>query len=98
MLATAQAELAGPVEAAVVGPSGPQRDELHAALVQSPSPGLVIAVGANPDDEDDAVPLLHARTAGPDGTPQVYLCRNMVCERPVSTVPELMDRLAGMTR
>lgn len=98
MLATAQAELAGPVEAAVVGPSGPQRDELHRALVQSPSPGLVIAVGANPDDDDDAVPLLHARTAGPDGAPQVYLCRNMVCERPVSTVPELMDRLAGMTR
>jgi uncharacterized protein YyaL (SSP411 family) len=96
MLATAQAELAGPVEAAVVGPSAPQRDALHRALLRSPSPGLVIAVGSDADD-DDAVPLLHARTAGPDGAPQVYLCRNMVCERPVATVPELMDRLAGMT-
>jgi hypothetical protein len=28
----------------------------------------------------------------------VYLCRNMVCDRPVGTVPELMDRLTGMIR
>ncbi|WP_309106227.1 thioredoxin domain-containing protein [Arthrobacter sp.] len=97
MLATAQAELAGPVEAAVAGPPGPQRDALHRALLQSPSPGLVIAVGTEADDDDGAVPLLHARTAGPDGAPQVYLCRNMVCERPVAAVSELMDRLAGMT-
>ena len=98
MLATAQAVLAGPVEAAVVGPPGPQRDALQTALLKSPSPGLVVAVGSNADDDDDPVPLLNARTAGPEGAPQAFLCRNMVCERPVATVPELMERLAGMTR
>jgi uncharacterized protein YyaL (SSP411 family) len=103
LLATAQAELAGPVEAAVVGPPSPERDALHKALLLSPSPGLVIAVGADAGGYDAAahnvaVPLLHGRTSRPDAAPQVYLCRGMVCERPVATVPELLDRLAGMTR
>jgi uncharacterized protein YyaL (SSP411 family) len=71
--------------------------------LRSPSPGLVIAVGADAGGDDAAahnvaVPLLHGRTSGPDAAPQVYLCRGMVCERPVATVPELLDRLAGMTR
>ncbi|MGO4610996.1 hypothetical protein AB4142_32175, partial [Variovorax sp. 2RAF20] len=44
LLATAQAALAGPVEAAVVGAETPQRAALHRALLHSPSPGLVIAV------------------------------------------------------
>ena len=40
----AQAALAGPVEAAVVGPDTPQRAALHRELLLSPSPGLVVAL------------------------------------------------------
>ncbi|MFF1384853.1 thioredoxin domain-containing protein [Arthrobacter sp. NPDC058288] len=101
LLATAQAALAGPVEAAVVGPAGPARAELHHALMMSASPGLVVAVASDagvplPDASSHAVPLLAGRTAAPDGSPQVYLCRGMVCERPVASVAELLERLDGM--
>jgi uncharacterized protein len=114
LLATAQAALAGPVEAAVVGPPGPARTELHLALLKSASPGLVIAVeddggaevppsGAPSGGEPvpyagEPVPLLAGRPAGPGGSPVVYLCRNMVCERPVATPEDLRARLQLMER
>jgi hypothetical protein len=46
----------------------------------------------------EAVPLLRGRTAGADGGPLVYLCRDMVCERPVASVPEVLERLGSGTR
>jgi uncharacterized protein len=109
LLATAQAAAAGPVEAAVVGAAGSARDGMHRALLRSPSPGLVIAVGAPAagDRGGDAgtgdaagrdagtVPLLHGRAAGAGGTPLAYLCRNMVCDMPVGSVPEVLERLNG---
>jgi uncharacterized protein YyaL (SSP411 family) len=109
LLATAQAAVAGPVEAAVVGPDGPARAELHHAVLQSASPGLVIAVASDAPHAGVGagegagvgaaapVPLLEGRTAAPGGSPQVYLCRGMVCERPVGSVAELLERLAAMT-
>jgi len=39
------------------------------------------------------VPLLRGRTAGAGGVPLVYLCRDMVCDRPVGSVPEVLERL-----
>ncbi|MFJ5955514.1 thioredoxin domain-containing protein [Paenarthrobacter sp. NPDC092416] len=105
LLATAQAALAGPVEAAVAGPDTPLRRELHAALLKSASPGLVVALqvaddGGSPADASAPgrreVPLLLHRTAGVDGSPQVYLCRGMVCDRPLSTVGEVQSRLAHL--
>ncbi|WP_104172733.1 thioredoxin domain-containing protein [Arthrobacter sp. Y81] len=100
LLATAQAALAGPVEAAVVGPDGPARAALHRAVLLSASPGLVVAVapdagGPPAGPVPSAVPLLEGRTAAPDGSPQVFLCRGMVCDRPVGTVAELLVRLAA---
>ena len=105
LLATAQAWLAGPVEAAVVGPRSPERTALHRELLNSASPGLVIAV----EDDDGAVvppsgapfgrepvPLLAGRPAGPGGAPLAYLCRNMVCERPVDAPEGLRARLRLM--
>jgi uncharacterized protein YyaL (SSP411 family) len=100
LLATAQAALAGPVEAAVAGPGSRLRQEMHGALLKSSSPGLVVAV-----QEDDAVspfgdgevPLLVHRAGAADGSPQVYLCRDMVCERPVGTIAEVQSMLARMT-
>lgn len=100
LLATAQAALAGPVEAAVAGPDSTLRQELHRALLKSANPGLVVALqvdddAASPVGEGD-VPLLLHRSGAPDGSPQVYLCRDMVCDRPVGTVAEAESRLAGM--
>ncbi len=100
LLATAQAAQAGPVEAAVAGPPSRLRQELHSALLKSASPGLVVALqendAASPAGEGE-VPLLVHRTGALDGSPQVYLCRDMVCERPVGTVAEVQSMLARMT-
>lgn len=100
LLATAQAALAGPVEAAVVGPDTPERAALHRELLLSPSPGLVIALqeaGENAGQDDEAVvPLLRGRGAAADGAPQVYLCRGMVCGLPVRSPGQLRERLASM--
>ncbi|MFE5838729.1 thioredoxin domain-containing protein [Arthrobacter sp. NPDC056493] len=96
LLATAQAALAGPVEAAVVGPAGPERDALHRALLLSPSPGLVVAAGEADDGGTPAqVPLLRQRPAGPGGAPLVYVCRGMVCDRPVATAAEALERVSS---
>ncbi|WP_200846702.1 thioredoxin domain-containing protein [Arthrobacter sp. 18067] len=99
MLATAQAALAGPVEAAVAGLDSPLKRELHSALLTSPSPGLVVAVqtddGASPAGVPE-VPLLLHSSGAPDGSPQVYLCRGMVCERRLGDVAAVQSRLAAM--
>lgn len=95
LLATAQAALAGPVEAAVAGPETPERAELHRELLLAPSPGIVVAV-QDTADAAPAVPLLRGRGPAPDGSPQVFLCRGMVCDRPVRSVAALRDRLAAM--
>lgn len=101
LLATAQAALAGPLEAAVVGPAGPERDALHRALLHSPSPGLALAVGeaeAGDGGTPADVPLLRQRPAGPGGAPLVYVCRGMVCDRPVATVAEALERVSSAQR
>lgn len=100
LLATAQAALAGPVEAAVVGPDSPLLSELHSALLKSASPGMAVALQENDAVSpagDGEVPLLLHRTGAPDGSPQVYLCRDMVCEIPVGTVADVQSMLARMT-
>jgi uncharacterized protein YyaL (SSP411 family) len=95
LLATAQAALAGPVAAAVVGPDTPERRALHRELLLSASPGLVVAVQAAA--ARPSVPLLRGREAAPSGAPQVFLCRGMHCELPVGSVAKLRERLAAMT-
>jgi uncharacterized protein YyaL (SSP411 family) len=95
LLATGQAALAGPVEAAVTGPDTPERAALHRELLLSASPGLVVAV--QDDDAARPVPLLRGRGAGPDGAPQVFLCRGMVCDLPTASVEGMRARLATMS-
>lgn len=95
LLATAQAALAGPVEAAVAGPDTPERAALHRELLLSPSPGLVVAV--QDATRSEAVPLLRGRGPTPGGSPQVFLCRGMVCELPVGSVEGVRERLARMS-
>ncbi len=76
-LAAAQAVAAGAPEIAVVGPPGPERDDLERQARQWP--GAVVAVADGPRD---GILLLEGR--GPvDGAPAAYVCRGNVCDRPV---------------
>jgi len=87
-LAAAEAMRTGPVEVAVVGPAGPDRDALEDRARRIP--GAVVLVADGPRDD---LPLLSARTPV-DGRAAAYVCRNLVCERPV-TDPLEMGRRAG---
>jgi uncharacterized protein YyaL (SSP411 family) len=77
-LAAAEAAIAGPLEIAVVGDS----PELVAEARRTTSPGAVVVANA------DGVPLMEGRVLV-DGLPAAYVCRGMVCERPVTTVEAL---------
>ncbi len=82
-LAAAHTMLDGPLEVAVVGPAGPDRDALAARARRLP--GAVVVVADGPRDD---VPLLTGRTAV-DGRPAAYVCRGFVCERPVTSPDDL---------
>ncbi|WP_427016670.1 thioredoxin domain-containing protein [Pseudarthrobacter sp. P1] len=95
-LSVAEALLAGPLEVAVLGPDTPTTRALVRAAALSPSPGLVLAVGwtdSGAADEAAAPPLLAGRGPAPDGGPLAYVCRGMVCRRPVGTVADLLAEL-----
>ncbi|MGZ4429857.1 MAG: thioredoxin domain-containing protein [Nocardioidaceae bacterium] len=80
-LAAAEAALAGPLEVAVVGaPEDPARAGLLRAARHAASPGLVAVAGAPGGSE---VPLLAGRDLV-DGQAAAYVCRGMVCDRPVT--------------
>ena len=92
-LAAAEAALAGPLEVAVVGPAGdPARADLEQVARASTSPGVVVVAGEPGRGEE--VPLLAGRDLV-DGRPAAYVCRGMVCDRPVTTAGELRRLLAG---
>ncbi len=89
-LAAAEAAVAGPLEIAVVGEAGdPARAALEREARRATSPGAVVVVGA-PDA--DAVPLLEGRGLV-GGRAAAYVCRAMVCERPVTDPAELRASL-----
>ncbi|MBM7807423.1 uncharacterized protein YyaL (SSP411 family) [Geodermatophilus bullaregiensis] len=83
--AVAEALLAGPLEVAVSGPAGPDRDALAAAARASTSPGAVVVVG---EPDTPGVPLLAGRPAI-GGRPAAYVCRGFVCAAPVTDVSAL---------
>jgi len=77
-LAAAEAMQDGPMEIVVVGAPGAERDALEDAARRQP--GAVVLVADGPRED---VPLLAGRTEV-DGRSAAYVCRNMVCERPVT--------------
>jgi uncharacterized protein YyaL (SSP411 family) len=88
-LAAAEAALDGPVEVAVVGPPGAERDALeHRA--RRDAPGGAVVVAAEPDQS--TIPLMADRDLV-DGRPAAYVCRNLVCQRPVTSIEELAELL-----
>lgn len=82
-LAAAVTMLDGPLEIAVVGPAGPERDALERKALTIPGAVVVTA-----DGPVDGIPLLQARTAV-EGRPAAYVCRGFVCERPVTSPEEI---------
>jgi uncharacterized protein YyaL (SSP411 family) len=80
--AVGEALLAGPLEVAVSGPAGPERDALAAAARASTSPGAVVVVG---EPDAPGVPLLADRPPV-GGRPAAYVCRGFVCSAPVTEV------------
>jgi uncharacterized protein YyaL (SSP411 family) len=84
-----EAMLAGPLEVAVAGRPGDRRDAMASVARRTTSPGAVVVVG--PGDAD-GVPLLADR-AEVDGRPAAYICRNFVCQRPVTEPAELREPL-----
>jgi uncharacterized protein len=84
-LAVGEALLAGPLEVAVSGPAGPERDALAAAARTSTSPGAVVVVG---EPDAPGVPLLAGRPLV-GGRAAAYVCRGFVCSAPVTDVSAL---------
>ena len=79
-LAAAAAEV---VEVAIVGPAGPDRTALEQKSWRMPGAVVVVA-----DGPSESIPLLAGRTVV-DDKPAAYVCRNFVCERPVTDPAEL---------
>jgi len=91
-LAVAEALIAGPAEIAVVGAeSDPRTAELHQTALRYAPPGAVLAVGPGPVE---SIPLLAGRGLV-DGAPAAYVCRQFVCQVPVTTPEKLRDLLAS---
>jgi uncharacterized protein YyaL (SSP411 family) len=92
-LAAAEAAVAGPLEVAVVGaPADPGRTCLERVARAAASPGLVVVVG-EPTGEA-SVPLLAGRGLV-EGRAAAYVCRGMVCDRPVTDPEDLRGLLRG---
>jgi uncharacterized protein len=83
--AVGEALVAGPLEVAVSGPAGPERDALARAARSSTSPGAVVVVG---EPDAPGVPLLADRPPV-GGSPAAYVCRGFVCSAPVTEVSAL---------
>ena len=84
-LAAAETMQDGPLEIAVVGPAGADRDALALAARRLPGAVVVVADGPPSNGQSD-IPLLTGRVPV-DGRPAAYVCRGFVCERPVTEVP-----------
>ena len=103
-MAVAQAMLAGPVELAVVGETDAVAELVRAAR-KTGQPGMVVARGTGGTGRsggaagtgrtaETVVPLLVDRPAPAEGA-LAYVCRGMMCRRPVGTAEELVAELAG---
>ncbi len=88
--AVGEAMIAGPIEIAIVGTTDDDRADLFRTATRLAPAGSVIVQGV-PDAP--ASPLLASRPMIGDAA-AAYVCRGFVCERPVTTVPDLMAQLA----
>ncbi|MEU0414014.1 thioredoxin domain-containing protein [Streptomyces griseorubiginosus] len=92
-LAVAEANLDGPREVAVAGPSltDPATRALHRTALLGTAPGAVVAVGT-PDSGE--LPLLADRVlVGGEAT--AYVCRHFTCDAPTTDAEALRAALGG---
>jgi hypothetical protein len=75
------------IDAKEVAIVGPEAHTLAQAVWESFRPDLVLAVS---EDASEPIPLLRGRQGA--GT-LAYVCENFICERPVSTKPDLRQLL-----
>jgi len=87
-LAVAAASASGPLEVAVVGPPGADRDALHRLALQTTAPGAAIAVGT----QESTVPLLAGRRSPGPGA-WVHVCERFVCALPVQDPAVVREKL-----
>ncbi|MGI9156003.1 MAG: thioredoxin domain-containing protein, partial [Marmoricola sp.] len=92
-LAAAEAALSGPVEIAIVGAADdPLRTELAGVARQHAAAVVVVAEPGTP-----GIPLLEGRDLV-EGRAAAYVCRQLVCERPVTSPGELRLALGHRER
>ena len=84
--------LSDKIEIVVVG-EGEVRDAMLRELYNAYLPNRIIAIGGA--DADGSIPLFEGRLTD-DGEVRAYICRNSVCQLPVSTVAELREQLKGI--
>jgi uncharacterized protein YyaL (SSP411 family) len=92
-LAAAQTMLHGPVEVVVVEAGDEAGVELG-RIARSLPDAVTLVVPADAVTSDAGIPLLRERGLV-DGQSAAYVCRNLVCARPVTTPEELRSALAG---
>ncbi|MFD7403855.1 thioredoxin domain-containing protein [Streptomyces sp. NPDC059866] len=92
-LAVAEANLDGPREVAIVGPSLDDRatKALHRTALLGTAPGTVVAYGVPGSEE---FPLLADRPLV-GGEPSAYVCRNFTCDAPTTDPERLRVALSG---
>ena len=75
----------------MVGPAGEERDALeHAARQHAPLGSVVVAA----EPGASSIPLMADRDLV-DGRAAAYVCRNLVCQRPVTSVEDLLAQLGS---
>ncbi|HNI70847.1 MAG TPA: N-acylglucosamine 2-epimerase, partial [Marmoricola sp.] len=90
-LAAAVTAQSGPVEIAIVGQPGPRRDDLVEVARKHAPIGSVLAAAA---PGASGIPLMAGRDQV-DGLAAAYVCREMVCARPVTDPIELRGLLTA---
>ncbi|HET8794825.1 MAG TPA: thioredoxin domain-containing protein [Arthrobacter sp.] len=94
-LAALEAVDAGPLQVAVTGAEGPDKEAMLRAVWSSSSPGLVLAASRMDSESGSGVvvPLLTGRPPGPGGAARAYVCRDMVCDLPAESLEMLLEQL-----
>ncbi len=94
LLANLDRLLDGAVEIAIVGDiSSKESQELVQIIHSRYMPNLILAFGGAASDLSGDLELLYNRPIAADGKTTVYVCRNNVCSRPITTAEELEQSL-----
>ena len=73
-------------EVVVIGEKG---NELEREILSRYLPNAVVVISDDPEHDSELIPLLKGRNCE-TGDPTAYVCENFVCQRPVSSVDELV--------